>query len=64
MVTKVWTKPQTQETLKQLRAGGFSVVKIPSGYEAFDGMELVFKAMNGMRGYLVRHKEGLFKYNN
>jgi len=30
------------------------------GYEAFDGDELVLKAMPGMGGYLVRYEERLF----
>ncbi len=57
MIARVWTKPVTQAALKWLRANRYSVVKTPSGiYEARNVADdtLVFAAMPGNRGYLVR----------
>ena len=56
----VWTKSVTQQTIKQLRQAGLTVTKKDSGYECIVGDTMVFKAMNGTRGYLVRYDENLF----
>jgi len=60
MTAQLWSKKETQGTLKELRHAGFTVTKANNGYEAHDGNELVLKAMPGMGGYLVRYEERLF----
>lgn len=61
MISKIWTKPQTQQAIKALRDAGLTVAKLNGGYEAKSPSgELLFKAMNGMNGYLVRYHEALF----
>ena len=64
MTVAYWSKPNTQQTLKELRQAGFKVVKSLDGvrYEAFDNdpEELVFRALKGRDGYLVRYAERLF----
>lgn len=58
--TKIWTKAQTQATIKALRGAGYEVKKLDSGYSMIlDNVEL-FKAMIGTRGYLVRYDSNLF----
>lgn len=62
-IARVWDKKYTQDVLKKLRESGYIVTKLEGGYEATmsDGnKELVFKAMNGHRGYLVRFHPNLF----
>lgn len=63
MTTKIWSKRQLQDTLKQLRDMGFPVEKLDAGYRLCDrhGRE-VFRAMRGRSGYLVRHHPDLFSY--
>ena len=61
MTSRIWNKKDTQGTLKELRHAGFIVNKINMGYEAFDGEELVLKAMLGFGGYLVRYENRLFQ---
>ncbi len=54
-VTRVWTKPQTQQTLKELRAAGLTVNKVPNGYEAVNKNNVLFlRAMSGSNSYLIR----------
>ena len=60
MVSKIWTKKLTQITIKQLRDAGLTVTKLDAGYECKINDELVFKAMIGTSGYLVRYNENLF----
>lgn len=61
MVSRIWTKPATQQAIKALRSAGIEVKKINSGYEAKSKQDvLLFKAMIGSRGYLVRHRSDLF----
>lgn len=60
-VSRVWTKQQTQATIKDLRKLGLPVTKISSGYEGKVGDTLVFKAMIGTNGYLVRYRPELFE---
>lgn len=57
MVSKIWTKPQTQQTIKALRNAGCIVTKLDAGYECYIKNELVFKAMIGSRGYLLCNNE-------
>lgn len=64
MVSKVWNKPQTQQIIKMLRDAGVNVEKIENGYQAYAGEHLIFKAMVGTRGYLVRYAEKLFVPEN
>ena len=67
MMTKMWTKPETQSTIKQLRAAGYDVAKLGGMYKIRDdngevwkrdGRDL-FTAMPGTRGYLVSYHEDL-----
>ena len=54
-VTRIWTKPQTQQVFKQLRAEGLTVNKINNGYEVVNDNNVLFlKAMNGTNSYLIR----------
>lgn len=57
----VWTKQFTQDAIKALKKSGYEVTKNQSGfYELrFDGM-LLFTALIGSQGYLVRYAEKLF----
>jgi len=62
MTTRMLTKPQTQEILRDLRKSGYKVTKKSSGfYKVYDGDEEVFAAMVGHNGYLIRYKQGLFQ---
>lgn len=59
MIVRVWTKPQTQGFIAQLRQGGYTVDKVSNGYVCHhkvsdDRTDLVFKCMVGSRGYLCR----------
>ena len=60
MLSRIWTKTQTQTTIKQLRKSGYIVSKLNSGYECMLDDKIIFKAMNGQNGYLVRYEESLF----
>lgn len=60
MTSRVWSKPVTQDIIKQLRNAGLVVDKLSSGYECKINGHLVFKAMIGSQGYLVRYDEKLF----
>ena len=54
-VTRIWSKPQTQQVFKQLRAEGLTVNKINNGYEVVNDNNVLFlKAMNGTNSYLIR----------
>jgi hypothetical protein len=59
-VSRLWTKKGTQEVIAVLRSAGLEVKKIDSGYIANYNGQLVFKAMIGSKGYLVRHVDNLF----
>lgn len=60
MTSRIWTKKQTQATIKSLRAAGYTVLKSDSGYTCeIDGLQ-VFCAMIGSHGYLVRYNAELF----
>ena len=63
-VSRVFAKPALQGALKDLRANGFNVTKVDGGYtvtydHVSNGEQLMLKAMNGARGYLVRMVDGL-----
>jgi len=66
MTARVWTKEQTQETIKALRRAGYTIP--PKGdtgmyktEEEYEPGKKVFVAMVGTRGYLVRYWDGLFQ---
>ena len=61
MFSRILTKKDTQAAIKELRSIGVTVDKIESGYVATYQGEVIFKAMNGHRGYLVRMAKGIFK---
>lgn len=61
MKSAIWSKIQTQNTIKTLRAAGYVVDKINAGYQATHDGQLVFKAMAGHRNYLVRYDQRLFE---
>lgn len=60
MTTRIWTKKQTQQTIRDLRTAGYDVQKKRDGYICNLGDLFIFQAMNGTNGYLVRYHEGLF----
>ena len=60
MIVRIWTKAQTQTTIKALRTAGYIVEKLNAGYECKLDNEVIFKAMIGTNGYLIRYKDGLF----
>mgnify|MGYP003632724465 CR=1 FL=1 len=60
MISRLISKPNTQAMIKALRSAGLTVDKLSAGYECKQGDTLLFKAMNGSRGYLVRMQPNLF----
>tara|TARA_R110000787_G_scaffold242393_1_gene348480 strand:- start:53 stop:262 length:210 start_codon:yes stop_codon:yes gene_type:complete len=67
MTTKMWTKKETQSTIKQLRAAGYDVGKVNGMYKIkddngdvwkHDGQDL-FRAMAGNGGYIVIYHDDL-----
>lgn len=65
MTTRIWSKPITQKFIVRLRAAGYQVEKLNGGYvchqKVENGLDLVFKAMIGSRGYLVSLNEDYIK---
>tara|TARA_R110000823_G_C15518878_1_gene455329 strand:- start:90 stop:299 length:210 start_codon:yes stop_codon:yes gene_type:complete len=69
MTTRIWTKKETQNTIKQLRKSGFNVVKIDYGYQIMNDLgevwikdkQPLFKAMMGAHGYLIRYHTDLME---
>ena len=55
MLTRLWTKKQTQSAIKALRDAGLTVIKLDAGYECMMNEKLLFKAMVGTNGYLIRY---------
>lgn len=56
MTTKIMSKAQTQQIIKDLRAAGYPVRKVSDGHYRLalkSGREL-FEALIGTRAYLVR----------
>ena len=66
MTSKVWTKTQTQQTIKVLRDNGLPVKKITGGYllemtnKQSGKKDLLFRAMTNKNSYLVRYNKNLF----
>lgn len=62
MAARIWSKPATQGFIKRLRDAGYQVYgNTSTGYESFDlDGKLIFKAIPGSRGYLVRYDEKVF----
>lgn len=60
LTVRVWSKKYTQDVIKALKKSGYEVTKSESGiYELhFDGM-LLFVALTGCNGYMVRYAEKL-----
>lgn len=62
-MVRVWTKPQTQEFIKRLRAAGYTVERGNGKYEVnIDGVN-IFRALIGRRGYLIRMDNRLVTEN-
>lgn len=63
MTTKLFTKPQTQQVIKDLRSAGYEVTKDKFGkYDCqTDSGKKLFVAMPGSRGYLVRYDSQLLQ---
>lgn len=63
MIAQLFSKPQLQQVLKDLRKAGYIVNKEPGRYLVYiDDRPMgkpVLVAMNGQRGYLVRYEEQL-----
>lgn len=66
MTSKVWSKKQTQKTIRALRNAGYDVVKQSDGHYKCDikndkGKTVhIFTALIGHNGYLVRYHPDLF----
>tara|TARA_R110000868_G_scaffold359858_4_gene621802 strand:+ start:300 stop:530 length:231 start_codon:yes stop_codon:yes gene_type:complete len=68
MATKMWTKKETQKTIKDLRAAGYNIQKSNGIYKIVERYgdtwmkddKPLFSAMIGMGGYLVKYHEDLF----
>ena len=64
-VSKMWTKKQTQETIKALREAGYNIVKDNDIYKSTtidtDTRRPIFTAMVGSSGYLVSYRPDLFE---
>lgn len=63
MTSRVWTKKQTQATIKDFRNNGYTVVRRSEGwYQCHVDGVLVFNALIGSNGtYLVRYETELFE---
>ena len=62
MTTRVWSKKETQNCIRQLRAQGVPVTKVSDGrYKVSlkDGTTL-WEALRGSQGYLVRYVDDFF----
>ena len=62
MIARVISKKEVQKMLTALRDSGlFEVTKLDAGYEVTHKKQgVVFKAMQGHNGYLVRMHQNLF----
>jgi hypothetical protein len=60
MISRIISKSETHKMIKALRAAGLQVDKIEGSYECKIKNTLVFKAMPGNNGYLIRMAENLF----
>ena len=63
MTSRIWTKKQTQATIKDFRANGYEVEKKYEGhYECREDGVLLFTALNGSGSkYMVRYESELFE---
>lgn len=69
MTTRMWTKKETQNTIKQLRTAGFNVAKTSLGYQIMNEQgevwikdkKALFTAMPGARGYLINYHKDLME---
>jgi len=66
VVTRMWTKKETQDTLKALRKAGYTIppkgnTGIYKTEEEWKPGRKVFIAIEGAGGYLVNYWEGLFQ---
>lgn len=75
MIAKVWGRTTTQKTIRMMRAAGIVVERDSMG--AYTGKAagpwriggevakdtIVFRALPGRAGYLIRHLDGLFMYD-
>jgi hypothetical protein len=62
MTTRVWSKKETQNCIRQLRAQGVPVRKKGEGHYLVslkDGTKL-WEALRGSQGYLVRYVDDFF----
>ena len=61
-ISRVWTKPQTQEAIRALKDAGLTMVKDDGSYRFMTKKgECVFTALRGHNTYLVRYNEDLFQ---
>jgi hypothetical protein len=60
MTTRIWTKQQTQQTIKALRNAGYEVTKRNGTYETILDDVSIFRAMVGTNSYLVTYNDRLF----
>lgn len=61
MTTKLLSKVQTQTLIRDLRTAGYPVLNKGNGHYrlAFKSGEVLFEALIGTRGYLVRYDSEL-----
>lgn len=59
MKVQIFSKVQTQKVIRDLRKAGYEVERKTNGYECHLDGALIFAAMVGSRGYLVRYDERL-----
>jgi len=67
MTARVWTKTETQRTIKRLRDAGYAISKVHDMYKILDDEGEVWKrdgrdlfcAIPGNRGYLVSFHDDL-----
>ena len=59
--SRIITKPQMQQTLRDLRKEGAKVERWGEGYKAFFMGDVVLEALQSQRSYLVRFNEYYFK---
>ncbi len=62
MIARLFSKPQLQQVLKDLRKAGYIVIRGNGMYKVFvyaESVDPVLIALNGHRGYLVRYEEQL-----
>lgn len=60
---RVWPKKETQNCIKQIRAQGIPVRKVEEGFYrvALKDGTVLWQAMRGNHGYLVRYVDNFFQ---